>query len=153
MDVHNGLDMMARVPIDVKSPVSGQIVFSNNTDSMGNLIVIKTNVIAPNGNPLYIRIMHLTSRAVSADTTVSPGTYLGKTGNTGAAAYHFHMDVNSSKVTTGTVRGMVDTNGVRLTSVNNPGQNPVAFFSDIVWAGNKPPMVLTILVTQIKGGQ
>lgn len=137
-NVHNGLDMRARVPIRITSPAKGEVVFSDSTTTMGNLVVIKTDVIAPNGNPLYIRVMHLSYRAVSSGDIVSAGTYLGNTGNTGNVDPHFHIDISAFKVTTGTVRGMVDENGNRLSSVVNPGQNPAALFGDVAWTNKMP---------------
>ena len=136
--MHNGLDMRARVAIRITSPAKGEVVFSDSTTTMGNLVVIKTDVISPNGNPLYIRVTHLSYRAVSSGDIVSAGTYLGNTGNTGNVDPHFHIDISAFKVTTGAVRGMVDENGNRLSSVVNPGQNPAALFGDVAWTNKMP---------------
>lgn len=122
---HNGLDLKARVPVEIRSATSGKVVTSALTTSMGNLVVVESDVTAPNGNLLYVRYMHLSQRSVVKNDLVSPGTLLGKTGNTGNVAYHAHIDVNAFEITTGAVSAA-------------QGQNPAAFYQGINWVNKQP---------------
>ena len=128
-DYHNGLDLRARVPVNVSSCTSGSVVTSYVSPSMGNLVVVKSDIVVPNGNYLYIRYMHLSERNVDVGDVISTGDSLGKTGATGGVAAHFHMDVNVHNITTGTVTG-----NERATM----GQNPAAFFPNINWVNKNP---------------
>lgn len=128
-DCHNGLDLRARVPVSVVSCTSGTVVTSQLTSSMGELIVVKTDIVAPNQNNLYVRYMHLSERDVFKNDSISTGTFIGKTGNTGNVAAHFHMDVNAHNITTSTVTGNVQ---------STMGQNPAAFFPNITWKSKVP---------------
>lgn len=122
---HNGLDLRAKVPIDVKSATSGEVIYAKYNPYMGNLVVVESDVQAPNGNPLYIRYMHLSSIAVDVNDVITAATPIGKTGNTGGVDWHFHMDVNAFNISTSEV-----------TASN--GQNPAAFFTTVPWAGKHP---------------
>ena len=122
---HNGLDLRAKVPIEVKSATNGTVAFAGDTTSMGNLVVIQSDVTAPNGNRLNIRYMHLSDYDVSSNQSVSAGTYIGKTGSTGGVSPHFHIDVNAQNITTSAV-----------TASN--GQNPAAFFTTVSWKNKNP---------------
>lgn len=129
-DQHNGLDLRARKPATVTSATNGTVVYAGETTSMGNLVVIQSNVTAPNGNLLNIRYMHLSQYGVSTSQSILAGAYLGKTGSTGGVAPHFHMDVNAFRITTSKVSGG-----------NEPGrqgQNPAAFFTSIPWVNKVP---------------
>ena len=122
---HNGLDLRAKVPIEVESATNGEVIYAQYNPDMGNLVVVKSDVQAPNGNPLYIRYMHLSSIDVEKDDIITEKTLIGETGNTGGVDWHFHMDVNAFNISTSEV-----------TASN--GQNPAAFFTTVPWAGKHP---------------
>lgn len=128
-DCHNGLDLRAKVPVNVVSATDGTVLVSELTSSMGNLIVVNTGIKAPDQQPLYVRYMHLSQRNVSKNSTVSAGTLIGKTGSTGNVSPHFHIDVNAKGITTSSVSGNID---------SNMGQNPAAFFTTITWLNKNP---------------
>lgn len=121
-NIHNGLDLRAAVGVNIDSPCVGTVAVAAEKGSMGNVIIVRSNVVAPNGNNIIVRIMHMSefAREFAEGDSIVRGTYLGKTGNTGGVAAHFHIDMNAFNITTSAV-----------TSTN--GQNPAAFFTDVTW--------------------
>lgn len=95
---------------------------------MGLTVMVKTDIIAPNGNNLIYRNLHL-SEVASLPDRISAGTVIGKTGNTGNVAAHFHFDVNGHGIVTTTVSGK---------DPSIMGQNPAAFFPNVSWGGMNP---------------
>ena len=98
------------------------------TSSMGNVVIVKTDIIAPNGNNLIYRNLHL-SDYESLPDRISAGTIIGKTGNSGGVAAHFHFDVNAHNINKTTVTGNVK---------STMGQNPAAFFPNVNWQNKNP---------------
>ena len=64
----------------------------------GHWIMIESNDVSPTtGIQLRTRYLHLSTRAVSANDTVTRGQFIGTVGNTGAettSSAHLHIDVN-----------------------------------------------------------
>lgn len=133
LNIHNGLDLRARVPISIYSVTDGTIAYVGKGATTGNMVVIKTDTRIPSESNVYsyllARYMHLTDNTTAVSTTdnVSEGQYIGKTGNTGNVDAHFHIDVNAHGITTGTVTGNVE---------SSMGQNPAAFFPNVKWDSN-----------------
>ena len=124
-DQHNGLDLRAKVPVKVKSATDGIVMVAGDATGMGTVVIVKSNVTAPNGNRLIIRYMHLSEVNVSVNESVTEKKLLGKTGSSGTNAPHFHIDVNAHNITTTAVRA-------------DNGQNPAAFFTTVPWVGKNP---------------
>lgn len=132
-DCHNGLDLQASIGISISAAASGTVTNAGMLSGMGRAVVVRTNVTAPNGNKLIYRNLHMDSISSNLSSTVTEGTYIGTTGNTGTSAAHYHFDVNAHGITTGKVYGTDNSFGV--------GQNPAAFFTDIApneWKNKNP---------------
>lgn len=101
---HNGIDFAAAMGTTVKSAASGVVIGTGNTDetcrwaSYGNWILIKHN------NGLATLYGHLSMIKVSQGQSVSTGSIIGYSGNTGySTGPHLHFTVfaaSAVKVTT-----------------------------------------------------
>ncbi len=127
-DCHNGLDLRAKKAVEVKAAESGIVKVAGNINNVGKMVVVETNIVAPNGNKLIYRNLHLSEVSVSIGN-VTKSTIIGKTGDTGGVAPHFHFDVNVHNITTGAVTGNIK---------STMGQNPAAFFPNISWKNKNP---------------
>ena len=127
-DCHNGLDLRARVPVTVKAAASGVVKVSGNVNKAGKMVIVETDIVAPNGNKLVYRNLHLSETSVPIGN-VTVGTVVGKTGDSGGVAPHFHFDVNCLNITTSSVSG---------NKRSTMGQNPAAFFPNVSWQNKNP---------------
>lgn len=102
---HFGFDIVSSNssdPIDgdaIKNVYSGKVVYvGTNSPTAGNYAVVETDSIDPEtGKKLRVRYLHMKyAPSVSLNDTVSLGTLIGYTGNTGdSSAPHLHFDVNN----------------------------------------------------------
>jgi RHS repeat-associated protein len=104
--MHNGIDITAKVGTALKSIMGGKVVELRTSitgykkGSVGNYVVVKTIV---DGENVYIKYNHLESVSVKKDDQVEVGGLLGKTGKTGNAGKlkpdktHVHIEASKSK--------------------------------------------------------
>ena len=92
---HNGIDIAAPRGANVVAADSGMVITSAYSSGYGNYIVIS------HGNGMTTLYAHLSSRNVSAGTTVRKGQVIGLIGSTGISTgphLHFEVSVNGSRI-------------------------------------------------------
>jgi len=93
--MHSGVDIAAGHGTTVVAADSGTVITSTYSSSYGNYIVIS------HGGGVTTLYAHLSSRSVSAGSTVSKGQAIGRVGSTGVSTgphLHFEMSIGGSKV-------------------------------------------------------
>jgi len=92
---HNGIDIAASHGSNVVAADSGTVITSAYSGGYGNYIVIS------HGNGITTLYAHLSSRKVSAGTSVAKGQLIGLIGSTGVSTgphLHFEVSVNGSRI-------------------------------------------------------
>ena len=92
---HNGIDIGAPHGANVFAADSGSVLISEYSSGYGNYVVLS------HGNGMTTLYAHLSSRSVSAGTTVSKGQVIGLIGSTGVSTgphLHFEVSVNGSRI-------------------------------------------------------
>jgi len=92
---HNGIDIAAPHGTTVVAADAGTVLTSAYNSSYGNYIVIS------HGNGMTTLYAHLSTRSVSAGSTVSRGQQVGLIGSTGISTgphLHFEVSVNGSRI-------------------------------------------------------
>ena len=94
---HNGVDLRARTPLPIKSPASGVVVGTGNTDltcrgaSFGKWVLIR------HYNGLSSLFAHMSLIKVNKGQKLNTGDVVGYSGNTGySTAPHLHMGLYAS---------------------------------------------------------
>jgi murein DD-endopeptidase MepM/ murein hydrolase activator NlpD len=92
---HNGLDFGVPVGTSVKATMSGKVVYAGwNNQGYGNLVIVE------NG-PYRTYFAHLSGVPVKVGDTVSAGSVIGKSGNTGNSTgphVHYEVRLNSKPI-------------------------------------------------------
>jgi murein DD-endopeptidase MepM/ murein hydrolase activator NlpD len=90
---HNGLDFGIVVGTPVKTTMDGKVISAGwNDQGYGNLVIVE------NG-PYRTYYAHLSSIPVSVGDTVTAGTTIGLSGNTGnSTGPHLHYEIRKDKV-------------------------------------------------------
>ena len=90
---HNGLDFGIPVGTGIKSTMDGQVVYAGwNDQGYGNLVIIQ------NGD-YKTYYAHLSSIPVSVGDSVTAGSVIGLSGNTGnSTGPHLHYEVRKNNV-------------------------------------------------------
>ena len=95
MRMHNGIDIGASHGTNVVASDSGTVITSAYNASYGNYVVIS------HGGGVTTLYAHLSSRSVSANSSVTKGQVIGLVGSTGISTgphLHFEVSVNGSRV-------------------------------------------------------
>ena len=95
MRQHNGIDIGAVHGANVVAADAGTVITSTYNSSYGNYIVIS------HGNGMTTLYAHLSTRSVSANTSVGRGQLIGLVGSTGISTgphLHFEVSVNGSRI-------------------------------------------------------
>jgi murein DD-endopeptidase MepM/ murein hydrolase activator NlpD len=100
---HTGADLNLPRDADAHSQVSatasGVVVFASRLPTWGNVIVIKHDPLATNGQVLYSRYGHVESMVVKVGDRVKRGQKIANVGNAfGAFAYHLHFDISPTTI-------------------------------------------------------
>ncbi len=121
---HQGLDIPATSGTTVKSCTSGEVIRQGYNYSMGNYVIIESDVKDNNGKYLRLRYQHFQSDAtVVVKDTVSAGQTIGHVGTTGqSTGPHLHLDVNDQGL---------PVDGGSLTINVSSCINPSSFFTTI----------------------
>ena len=103
-DYHRGIDIGGANASEIVSVCNGTVELAqSNHPSMGNYITIKSSDIDPyTGKHYMVTYMHLSEiyTGISANTQVTKGQPIGKTGNTGTSSgEHLHFEVNDQNDT------------------------------------------------------
>ena len=90
---HNGLDFGIPVGTEVKSTMDGNVIYAGwNDQGYGNLVIVE------NGD-YKTYYAHLSSIPVSVGDSVSAGTTIGLSGNTGnSTGPHLHYEIRRNNV-------------------------------------------------------
>ena len=120
---HHGIDFPASQGTDIYAATNGTVRFVGYNNSMGNAVILESDVLDANGNYLYTRYMHMNSSSAgspfyfSNGDSVSAGERIGFVGKTGhSTGFHLHFDVNAK-------------NMANATLTVNDAINPICFFS------------------------
>jgi murein DD-endopeptidase MepM/ murein hydrolase activator NlpD len=85
---HYGVDFGGGVGIEVWAPAAGEVVFAGLLDVRGNVTIID------HGWGIYTGYFHQSEILVEVGQQVSPGTLIGRVGNTGrSTGAHLHWEV------------------------------------------------------------
>lgn len=84
---HNGIDLFAHYGSDVKTPVTGRLLFNPfsggpNNPSLGRTSVVESNI---DGRVVYVVFAHLSANVGRANAIVRAGAVVGRAGHSGNA--------------------------------------------------------------------
>jgi len=86
---HNGVDQRAWIGVKVKSVSDGTIIYADQTDVTGRMIIID------HGSGISSRYMHLSELRVNVGDQVVKGQVIGLSGNSGRSlAPHLHWELS-----------------------------------------------------------
>lgn len=90
---HNGLDFGVVVGTPIKSTMDGKVIYSGwNDQGYGNLVIVE------NG-PYRTYFGHLSNLPVAVGDSVSAGTTIGLSGNTGnSTGPHLHYEIRKNNI-------------------------------------------------------
>ena len=94
--IHAGIDYRARVPTEVRSPVSGTVVKKKSgskqyepvKDRAGSIIV----EVADEEKPMYFLFLHMSKSFVKVGDKINAGCIIGLTGKKGTIFPHLHVE-------------------------------------------------------------
>lgn len=87
-EYHGGLDIAAPEGTPVYAPAAGRVVFSDEVQVRGNLVILD------HGMGVHTAYFHLARRDVAVGAEVQPGDKIGEVGSTGlSTGPHLHWEV------------------------------------------------------------
>jgi murein DD-endopeptidase len=118
---HKGMDFKVAVGTDIVSPRSGSVLRTDwNWKYNGNCVEVRYN------DGTLARFLHLSETTVKAGQSVTKGTKLGETGNTGrSTAPHLHYELEKN----GRVVDPIDYHGTERRSL--PASDVAAFSAEV----------------------
>lgn len=135
---HRGIDIVSNTSTTIngqtiKSPTSGEVVYSDFTPKAGNTIIIETNQIDPyNNHKIIVGFQHMQVKSTYEKyDIVAKNATLGKVGTTGSTStgYHLHLYMRSDDQL--------------WTNYNGRTINPQAFFPSISFTGSTSTLLET----------